>query len=637
LPTSKIADPNQALPKDNRVFMLLTRWLVEFRDPKRELAFLAHEEEAHLRALRWGLATVAALVLFACWTDIDLLSARRSEYVQFLVTARVIELMGILLAAASPLRKRFAIAYGWYFVLGCGLISVGHQLSSYALDIGAGRPVNVFWTALFVLLSLAAFIHPLRFGILAALELAVAALLTRILWLPYTTRDISLDIMALGLSFGVGVAMSYRLNGSRRREFSALEIERQTNRLLSDEVEERVQNELSLLAHANKLEARLLAAQKLEAIGRLAGGVAHDLNNLLTPILGYTDLALSETQEQPEVASLLLEVSRAAESAKNLVSQLLAFGRRQHLDARNLDLVSLINEQRPALCSFLREGIELKLVCAQDGAWVLADKTQLIQVLVNLVVNARDAINTAGTIGIELDQVELTPAEAEMHGLERTGKYVRLVVNDSGQGMDEATRSQVFEPFFTTKEVGKGTGLGLSTVYGIIKQHLGTIQVESQSGLGSRFVILLPLTKPQPEDCQPQSQALERQSGGNERILVVDDDPVVRELLVRLLTRNGYQVTAEGSGQQALATAASAVAPFDLLVSDIRMDGMRGTVLWDHIKRLYPASRVLFVSGYAEEASLGGLAEAVLAKPFSRATLLAKVRQLLDSRSSEGS
>ncbi len=610
----------------------LTRWLAEFRDPQREAMFLAYEERAHHSALRIGLGTVAVAVTFSLWMDLKLIAESSPSHVRDIVVARTLELVGLALGATTPFRKRLAYPSGWAFVVGCGLLSVGHQLASLAIFAGAGRPVNGFWAALFTFLSLTAFIHPLRFAIAAAMQLFVGALLVRAFVLPFSLRELSLDCTALLLTFGTGVALNYRLNRARRLEFANLEIERQTNLLLTDEVKERVRHEDNLLAHTTELEARLLTAQRLEAIGRLAGGVAHDLNNLLTPILSYTELAMVEIGDLPEVTSLLVEVIRAADSAKELVAQLLAFGRRQHLNVKRFNLVALLKEQEPLLRTFLRDGIELSLALKESQVWVLADRTQLVQVLMNIIVNARDAIAEDGWVRVELDCIQLDEPSARDLGLTKSGLHVRIAVVDNGIGMDEATRQRVFEPFFTTKEVGKGTGLGLSTVYGIIAQHLGSIQVESRIGQGTSFSIFLPVA----ETAEPELESMQLMPlnlrGGSETILVVDDDMVVRELLARLLRRSGYVVLVAGSGDEALAVAGNQKYPIDLLISDVVMDKMRGPVLWERIHKLFPSASVLFVSGYADEASLGGVGAALLQKPFTRAALISRVRQILDAR-----
>jgi two-component system, cell cycle sensor histidine kinase and response regulator CckA len=378
-----------------------------------------------------------------------------------------------------------------------------------------------------------------------------------------------------------------------------------------------------------ELEEHLTQARKMEAIGHLAGGVAHDFNNLLTPIIGYTELVRSSLPESDPIYADLAVVLEAAEGARQLVRQLLAFGRKQALEVCALDLGEQVRRIEKILRAMIPESIELVLQLPEERVVIRADATQLQQVVLNLVVNAQDAMEkTGGRLLVSVVREEYAEPDAELE-LE-AGSYGVLCVADSGHGIDEETRARLFEPFFTTKERGKGTGLGLATVYGIVKQHRGAIAVTSAVGQGATFRVFFPCTKEVVQSTPASAPAL---PGRGETVLVAEDDPSVRTLVKSVLERNGYRVLAAQDGLAALELARLEKGRIDLLLSDVVMPGMNGRALRDALLELYPGLRVLFMSGYTGDVltGLGGLDRdvALVPKPFTPEILLSGIRKLL--------
>jgi PAS domain S-box-containing protein len=383
------------------------------------------------------------------------------------------------------------------------------------------------------------------------------------------------------------------------------------------------------------LEDQLRAAQRMDAVGRLAGGVAHDFNNLLTAIVGYASLLLADLDEDDLRRPDVLAITSAADSATVLVRQLLAFGRRQMLRPEEVDLSTVSERVSPMLRRLIGEHIELRTELATGLPAVRADPGQLEQVVVNLIVNARDAMPHGGTVTVRTHETVITPLEARAHLGLQPGQYVVLTVTDTGIGMDRATRERVFEPFFTTKEPGRGTGLGLATVYGIVKQSGGYIGVTSEPGRGSSFRVLLPpLPRPVPiADPAPRGRAT--LTGGHERLLLIEDEEAVRDLAATVLRRVGYDVHEARSGSEGLALVEARGGAFDLVLSDVVMPGMGGPELARAIRARWPDIAVILMSGYAEEIvgrEAPGDELAFLAKPFAPDALTTLVRRVLDQR-----
>ncbi|HEX8851011.1 MAG TPA: ATP-binding protein [Gemmatimonadaceae bacterium] len=392
----------------------------------------------------------------------------------------------------------------------------------------------------------------------------------------------------------------------------------QSNRILTHQIRERERAEQTL----RERDEQLRQSQKLEAIGTLAGGVAHDFNNLLTVISGFTQLALIQAAQGRAAQDDLRQVAGAADRASHLTRQLLAFGRKQVLQPRVLDLAEVVAGIEPMLRRLIGEHIELRTEHARPAARVHADPGQLEQVIVNLAVNARDAMPNGGVLTI-----------ATEHGGGADSGLVRLVVRDTGTGMSEATRARIFEPFFTTKEPGKGTGLGLSTVYGIVAQSGGRIEVESALGAGTTFAVMLPAG----ESAAPAERNEATASPpprGTETVLLVEDEATVRDLAERALRTQGYAVLVAENGAAALDIARGVPGVIDLLVTDVVMPGMSGPMLVTRLAALHPAIRVLYVSGYADDTIASYRLDptsAFLAKPFTPVSLAWKVREVLDA------
>jgi PAS domain S-box-containing protein len=385
-----------------------------------------------------------------------------------------------------------------------------------------------------------------------------------------------------------------------------------------------------------QLEEQFRQAQKMEAVGRLAGGIAHDFNNLLTIIRGHSDLAMLELEAGSNVHDSLTEVQKAADRASGLTRQLLAFSRQQVLEPRIINLNHVVRDTEKMLRRLIGEDVELVSRLAPDLKNVKADPGQMEQVIMNLVVNARDAMPTGGRLTLETSNVELTPAFAEEHPGARPGACVMLAVSDTGCGVDEATRGRIFEPFFTTKEMGKGTGLGLSTVYGIVKQSEGYITVESEVGRGSTFRIYLPQAEAKAVAAAKAPADPVSSSSGSETILVVEDEDALRELARRFLENSGYTVLAAGQGAEALEVARQHRDPIHLVVCDAVLPGINGRELAGQLRSAHPEAKVLFVSGYTDDALLlhgiAGDGTPFLQKPFTSDALLRKVRQVLNPK-----
>ncbi|GIW72134.1 MAG: hypothetical protein KatS3mg102_1676 [Planctomycetota bacterium] len=401
-----------------------------------------------------------------------------------------------------------------------------------------------------------------------------------------------------------------------------------------------------------QLEQQLRHAQKMEAVGRLAGGVAHDFNNLLTAILGYCELAgTARLPAEREAGRPLGEIRRAAERAARLTGQLLAFSRRQYLEPRRIALHEVVAHARPMIEPLLGERVELRLELAPEPGAVYADPGQLEQALINLCVNARDAMPQGGTLTIRTREVVLDRPQAAALGL-LPGVHEVLEVSDTGVGMDAATLARAFEPFFTTKEVGKGTGLGLSMVYGFVRQSGGAVAVCSAPGQGACFTIYLPRASEGPEAAPEPAPASRGAPLAAETLaapgaaLVVEDDAPVRELMRAVLAAQGWQVLAAADGVQALERArAHTGAPLRLLVTDVVLPRLDGPELARQVAGLHPGVKALFVSGYAgeplapltgEQAPPPGGGALLLRKPFTPAALLAKVEEALQSRPAPG-
>ncbi len=384
-----------------------------------------------------------------------------------------------------------------------------------------------------------------------------------------------------------------------------------------------------------KLEAQLEQARKLESVGRLAGGVAHDFNNLLTGIMGNISLAMLDLTPGDPLSETLEEINKAAESAAGLTRQLLAFSRRQIVMPKHVSINHIVRNLQKMLRRLIGEDIELVTILPDGIGGALIDPGQVEQIVVNLAVNARDAMPDGGRLTIETSGVELDEAYCASHPDMLPGAYICLAISDTGRGMPPHVLDHIFEPFFTTKELGKGTGLGLATVYGIVKQNRGSVSAYSEVNHGTTFKVFLPRTAEAGEqESAPVRSAM--LPGGRETIILVEDEAVVRDLGYKILERLGYKVLAFPSGTAALTAIAKDPHPIQLLITDVIMPGMNGRELADRLRNFYPGLRVLFTSGYTEDVIVhhGILENGInfVSKPFTPEMLATRVRSLLDEK-----
>ena len=402
--------------------------------------------------------------------------------------------------------------------------------------------------------------------------------------------------------------------------------------LLNDLVAELRQTELSL----KKSEERNRQSQKMEAVGQLAGGVAHDFNNILSAIFGYSQLSLRKLQGNDQVREYIEEIMKASERAAVLTQSLLAFSRKQEVCLAVIDPGHVVKEFELFLLRLIREDIELQVSGNAEPLAVLADRGQIEQVVMNLVANARDAMPNGGKLSIATQAVTLDQEFVQAHGYGSAGTYAVISVADSGMGMDTETQRHIFEPFYTTKELGKGTGLGLAMAYGIIKKHDGFINVYSEPGAGTIFKLYLPIVAGVAAAGKKASQEPEGLRGGSETILVCEDDAVLRKLAVNVLSHFGYQVIEASDGQDAIEKFIAAKESIDLVFIDAIMPKKNGKEAHDAMKQVCPDLKTIFVSGYARDIfdadSPFDERTIFLHKPYSPNDLLSKARELLDRK-----
>lgn len=400
-------------------------------------------------------------------------------------------------------------------------------------------------------------------------------------------------------------------------------------------IKQDISERLLLNREKDRLEEQFHQSQKIESVGRLAGGIAHDLNNLLTPILGYAELILQEFSDEDSWKKAANEIIRASLRARDLIRQLLIYGRKQILQFSGVNINDLLENFQDLLSRTVREDIEIKYFLADDLPMVFGDIGQLEQIFMNLIINSQDSMVDGGAITIETRPVEIDEKYVISHDSDGVipGRYVQIVVNDTGSGIPHEIQPYIFDPFFTTKEVDKGTGLGLSTVYGIVKQHKGLIWVYSEPGIGTTFKIYLPEGKDL--DCNKVVEEMEPELvGGSERILLVEDNEPVRSLSSCLLTKLGYRVFETESPTLALRLISEGKETFDLLLTDVIMPEMNGKKLHEEVIKLLPDMKVIFMSGYTGNVlNRHGIIEDgmnFVEKPFSIKTLSSSIRNVLD-------
>ncbi|MCL4468717.1 MAG: PAS domain S-box protein [Deltaproteobacteria bacterium] len=381
-----------------------------------------------------------------------------------------------------------------------------------------------------------------------------------------------------------------------------------------------------------RLESQLLHAQKMEAVGRLAGGVAHDFNNMLNVIIGYAEIVLGKIGQDAFPRNEVEEIIKAATRSASLTQQLLAFSRKQIIQPRVLDINALLKNLEKMLRRLIGEHIDVVFALEQNVGRVKADPVQIEQVIMNLAINARDAMIKGGKMTIETAMANLNDLYSKNHAEVAPGRYSMIAITDTGQGMDDETKSKIFEPFFTTKDKGKGTGLGLAMVYGIIKQSGGHIFVYSEPGHGTTFKIYLPCTDAAP-DVTADVQRVKEHRGGNEHILVVEDEAKLRRLFEATIPSMGYRVTTAANGSEALVLVEERGLKPDLVVTDVVMPGMGGVELVERLRKNQPALRVLFMSGYTDNAIVHqGILDPgtpFIQKPFHIKDLAVKIKEVM--------
>jgi two-component system cell cycle sensor histidine kinase/response regulator CckA len=388
------------------------------------------------------------------------------------------------------------------------------------------------------------------------------------------------------------------------------------------------------ITERKQLESQLFQAQQMEAVGRLAGGIAHDFNNLLTAIIGYADILRLRLGEEHPCGREVEQIKKAGSSAASLTAQLLAFSRKQVLQVKVLDMNLVVVDIERILCRLIGEDIDLLSIPAQSLWPVMADPAQIGQVLMNLAINARDAMPQGGKLTIETANVLLDEGYALRHAGVQPGEYVMLAVSDTGSGMDEVTMARIFEPFFTTKEKGRGTGLGLATVFGIVKQSGGHIWVYSEPGRGATFKVYLPRAAVHDNPVGMDSEPTGTVQGGSETVLLVEDDDLVRALAGQGLSMSGYSVLDARNGEEALQICQEEGDQIRLVITDVVLPGISGCELAGRIQSVSPGVKVLYVSGYTDNAIVhhGVLdsGKSFLQKPFTPEALARKVREVLD-------
>jgi signal transduction histidine kinase len=385
-----------------------------------------------------------------------------------------------------------------------------------------------------------------------------------------------------------------------------------------------------------RTEEQLQQAQRMQAVGQLAGGVAHDINNAMTTVLGFAEFAARRLSAEHPAATDLAEIRHGAHRAAEIARQLLAFSRRQVAEPRPWRLETIVTELEPTLARVAGAGVTLTVRCAPEPIAVRIDRSRLEQVLINLAANAADAMPDGGALVVETDAVDVLPGRAAVEAALAPGRYAVVTLRDTGHGMDSETRGRAFEPFFTTRGLGEGTGLGLAMVYGVVSQAGGSVRLDSAPQLGTTATVLLPLIEAERLDEQPGPETPVRSAAGR-RVLVVEDEPSVRRLAVGALEHQGFLVESAGDGREALALLEASAGPPDLVITDLVLPHLSGRAVRKAVADRYPGVPVLYVSGYPGDAieGRGWLEDGVpfLQKPFTPRELVRRTRELLESAS----
>jgi signal transduction histidine kinase len=590
-----------------------------------------------------GMASLWGCLLFLSLAGLDYLVTPENFplFLRYRAFVSVLLLAGYFLAQRLPQAYLSSLAF---------VLVAGAAMAIELMILNFGGHESPYYVGMVLLgISVVGFVPArFRFHLIITLVMYVIYLLP-ILFTETITghRDFLIANTFIILIFSTMLLMRYmggkalvaelglQYNLDQYREHLEMTVEERTAELrqavmdLTKEIVEHQQAE----EERQRLQAQLLQAQKMESIGRLAGGIAHDFNNILTAILSYAELSLMKLPENDTVRGHMISIQEASEKAAALTHQLLAFSRRQVLEMKAVDLNAVVMGIAKMLTRMIGEDVNLELKTGATASTVRADESQLEQVLMNLAVNARDAMASGGRLLIETADVGPSDVSLQALGMETQRAYVLLSVTDSGAGMSTEVRERIFEPFFTTKELGRGTGLGLATVYGIVKQHGGNIIVDSEPGKGTTFRIFLPVTAE--PGLQQEADPSDCLSEGVETILVVEDDELVRDLIQDVLAPLGYRVLTTATGDEAVKASDSFQGSVDLLLTDVVMPGMNGRQLAEVMRTKRPGIKVLFMTGYTQDAlSTQGILEpgvALIHKPLRAGTLARQIRQVLDN------
>ncbi|MFC2113330.1 ATP-binding protein [Bacteroidota bacterium] len=542
------------------------------------------------------------------------------------------------------------IIAGIMYFTGLGIIVMNYFASSMAGDYS-------YYAGLFLILMFgytfirARFIYATIAGWSIVISYEIAAL-----WIAETPIEVFINSNYFFISANViGMFISYFMENSVRRDFymrKLLHSEREkvvaVNNTLEKRVEERTQQltiankdllkEIEMRKHhqkeKTKLEAQLLHLQKMETIGTLAGGIAHDFNNILTPIMGYTEMALEELSDESTLKYDVEQINNAAARGKDLVQQILTFSRQVDVDKKPIELHRVVPEVMNLIRASFPSNIEIRLDLREDCGTILADTTQMHQIIMNLCTNAYHAMmNKGGKLDVKLDVLDVDARRFKTASKIKSGTYVRLTISDTGHGMDKQTIDRIFEPFFTKKEVGSGSGLGLSVVHGIVSSYKGAIEVESLPGKGSKFMVYLPQHTSGSADTDISREAATR---GNERILFVDDEKEITYMGKKMLESLGYSVDIRTDGEAALRELKNDPIKYDLLVTDQAMPKMLGTDLVKAARKIRPDLKVIIITGYKDSIPTNsdsklGVSEIIL-KPLILSNFSKLIREVLDKK-----
>lgn len=625
-----------------------------FRGSDRHLEKEFSEDYFNRSLLPFRFSIVLAIFFYGIFAILDALMFPELKELFWLIRFGLVTpiLAAVILLSYSKIFKKIMqpVILGIMYLTGLGIIVMNIYASKLVQDYS-------YYAGLFLILMFGYTFIRARFiyATIAGWSIVITYEITAI-WLAHTPVEILINNNYFFISANViGMFISYFLENSVRRDFymrkllqNEQEKVQRANETLEKRVEERtrqltsanrdLKKEIEMRKHhqkeRNKLEAQLLHLQKMETIGTLAGGIAHDFNNILTPILGYTEMALEELPDESTLKYDVEQISNAATRGKDLVQQILTFSRQVDVDKKPIELHLVVTEVMNLIRASFPSNIEIRQDLKKDCGTVLADSTQMHQIIMNVCTNAYHAMmNKGGRLNVGLDVLDVDAKRLKAANKIKSGTYVRITISDTGHGMDKQTMDRIFEPFFTKKEVGSGSGLGLSVVHGIVSNYHGAIEVESKPGKGSSFKIYLP--QHTPESVHDDISA-EKITKGTERILFVDDEKEITFMGKRMLESLGYIVDIRTDGPAALKELKNDPSKYDLMVTDQAMPKMLGTELVEAARKIRPDLKVIIITGYKDsipkntESELG-ISELIL-KPLILSDFSKLIREVLDKK-----